>query len=127
MPRPPAQTDGLRLDESHGHLEARGFEAQFKPAKAGQVLCLACGVESPAKRYRVQSQKRIEGVSDPDDEAMVIGLVCPACDAAGTITLAYGPRAGRDEAQVLADLPPPQHQAGRQAGRQSSGRPRRRR
>jgi hypothetical protein len=107
MVRPPAQTDGLRLGESHRHLEARGFEGQFTVAKEGRVLCVACGTESPAKRFTVDSQKRVEGVSDPDDESLVVALHCPACGARGALTLAYGPRAGRDEAAVLADLPPP--------------------
>jgi hypothetical protein len=107
MVRQPPQTDGLRLDESHRHMESKGFGEQFKPAKEGRVLCLACGTESPARRFTVDSQKRVEGVSDPADESLVVALHCPACGARGTMTLAYGPRAGRDEAAVLTDLPPP--------------------
>lgn len=107
MPKPPSQTDGLTLNDSHDSLESKGFDAQFKPAKAGRVSCLECGTESPASAFKVHSQKRVEGVSDPDDESMVIALECPACETRGTITLAYGPRAGRDEAAVMADLPPP--------------------
>ena len=107
MVRPPAQTEGMGLHESHRRLESKGFEEQMKPAKAGRILCMACGLESPASQYRVESQKRVEGVSDPDDESMVLALACPACDAKGTLTLAYGPRAGRDEAAVLSALPPP--------------------
>lgn len=107
MVRPPPQTDGLRLDESHRHMESKGFGEQFAAAKDGRILCMACGAESPAKRFKVDSQKRVEGVSDPADESLVVALHCPSCGARGTITLAYGPRAGRDEAAVLSDLPPP--------------------
>jgi hypothetical protein len=108
MARPNAQTDGLRLDESHEGLEAGGFAQTLRTAKAGRILCMACGLESPASQFKVLQQKRVEGVSDPAEESLVLGLECPACDARGTLTLAYGPRAGRDEAAILAALPPPQ-------------------
>jgi hypothetical protein len=107
MVRPPPQTEGLGLHESHRHMEAKGFQEQFKVAKEGRVLCLGCGTESPAKGFKVDSQKRVEGVSDPDDESLVVALHCPLCGARGALTLAYGPRAGRDEAAVLSDLPAP--------------------
>jgi hypothetical protein len=107
MVRQPPQTEGLGLGESHRHLEQRGFQEQFRAAKEGRVLCLSCGGESPAKEFKVDSQKRVEGVSDPADEMLVVALHCPQCGARGTLTLAYGPRAGREEAAVLSDLPPP--------------------
>lgn len=107
MARPNPQTDGLRLDESHARLEKKGFEAQFRVKPGGSLLCLACQQASPAKSFRVHSQKRVEGVSDPDDQSLVVALACPSCHAKGTLTLAYGPRAGAEEAQVLGDLPPP--------------------
>jgi hypothetical protein len=33
---------------------------------------------------------RFEGASDPDDEAMVLGLCCSACGARGVFVSAYG-------------------------------------
>jgi hypothetical protein len=106
MVQPLPQTDGLRLGESHRHMESKGFGEQFKVAKEGHVLCISCGTESAASLFKVDSQKRVEGVSDPAEESLVLAIHCPACDAKGTLTLAYGPRAGRDEAAVLAALPP---------------------
>ena len=117
MPRPPAQTDGLRLDESHASLERKGFDEQFRVKPGGLVLCLACDQASPAKSFPVESQKRVEGVSDPDEQSIVVALHCPACEAKGTLTLAFGPRAGRDEAAVLSDLAPPREPAGRRGER----------
>jgi hypothetical protein len=107
MAQPNRQTEGLSLKDSHKALEQRGFDESFKVGKAGQVDCLACGHASPARTFKVDSQKRVEGVSDPDDESLVVALHCPSCGARGTLTLAYGPRAGREEAQVLGDLPTP--------------------
>jgi hypothetical protein len=111
MTRPQAQTDGVRLDESHAAFEARGYAGQFMPAKDGRVACMACGALSPAADVPVESQGRLEGVSDPDDESMVFGIACPSCGLRGTLTLAYGPRASRDEAAVMSALPPPRRAA----------------
>ncbi|MGC1513560.1 MAG: hypothetical protein WA797_11660 [Acidimicrobiales bacterium] len=36
---------------------------------------------------------RFEGDSDPGDEAIVLGIECPACNRRGIIVSAYGPDA----------------------------------
>ncbi len=107
MPRSSPRPEGLRLDESHAGLEAQGYANDFRTSPGGRVTCTACGMTSPASQFDVAAQKRIEGVSDPDDESLVVALACPACHAKGTLTLAYGPRAGIEDSQALADLPPP--------------------
>lgn len=109
MPGPPPQTDGLRLDQSLEALEARGFRKQFAARPGGQVLCVGCGTLHPAHDLQVLARARIEGVSDPADESLVLGIRCPSCGAFGTLVLAYGPRAGRTDVQVLeaiGHLPP---------------------
>jgi hypothetical protein len=111
------QADGLRLDQALQMLEGQGFLAVFKAVKGGRVLCMDCGLESPAREMRVLAQHRIEGVSDPADEMLVVGLRCPACDALGTLALAYGPRTLREEADVLRTLRPLRRPARRPAGR----------
>jgi hypothetical protein len=100
------QADGLRLDQALQALEGQGFLAVFKPVSGGRVLCTGCALESPAREMRVLAQHRIEGVSDPADEMLVVGLRCPGCDALGTMALAYGPRTLREEADVLRTLRP---------------------
>ena len=100
------QTDGLRLDEALQALEGQGFFAVFRPLRGGRVACASCNLEAPAGEVRVEAQHRIEGVSDPADNMHVVGLRCPNCNDRGTLTLAYGPRARRDEAEVLAALLP---------------------
>jgi len=107
--RPPHQTDGLRLAESLQALEKRGFRGQLEPRPDGRVLCCGCGQEHDAADLQVIARARIEGVSDPADEMLVLGIECPKCRAKGTLVLAYGPRARRTEAQVLdrlGHLPP---------------------
>lgn len=107
MAQPTRPTEGLSLKNAHEGLEQRGFEEGFRAAKAGNITCLSCKEESPAARFKVDSQKRVEGVSDPDDNSLVVALHCPKCGARGTLTLAYGPRGGPEEAQVLQELPDP--------------------
>jgi hypothetical protein len=103
-PPPPHQTDGLRLDESLQALERRGFRKQFQPLPDAMVECCSCQARHPAKAMQVLARARIEGVSDPADESLVLGMRCPACQAMGTLVLAYGPRARRTEVQVLEGL-----------------------
>ena len=118
---PTSQTDGLRLDEAQAGLRAGGYEHEFRVLPAGRVSCTACGTASPATLFTVESQERVEGVSDPDDESLVLALACPACQARGTLTVAYGPRAGIEEAQVAADLPRPRPPATSRAGQSGAG------
>lgn len=104
MSMPPDPTDGLRLDESLTGLERRGFRKQFVPLADGKVQCASCKAQHDAHGLQVLARARIEGVSDPDDESLVLGLRCPACEVLGTLVLAYGPRARRTEVQVLEAL-----------------------
>ena len=46
-----------------------------------------------ADRGLVERVDRFEGASDPDDEAILLGLRCPECGALGTFTSGYGPSA----------------------------------
>ena len=96
--------DGLQLaDVLHG-LESRGFLANDQVRPGGQVRCGACGRDFAAPSMAVLAHSRLEGVSDPADETLVAGVRCPGCKALGTLVLAYGPRARRDEAEVLGSL-----------------------
>lgn len=107
--RPPHQTDGLRLDQSLQGLEQRGFRTQFSPQADARILCCSCQASHGAHGLQVLARARIEGVSDPAEESLVLGLKCPSCNAMGTLVLAYGPRSRRTDAQVLeaiGHLPP---------------------
>lgn len=96
--------DGLRLDESLKALEGRGFRSSFQPQPESQLMCTHCQAVRPASDMQVLARARIEGVSDPADESLAIGLRCPACRVLGTVVLAYGPRARRTEVDVLEHL-----------------------
>lgn len=100
------QTDGLRLDEALQALEGQGFFAVFKAVRGGRIRCLSCGLTAPAGEMRVDAQHRIEGVSDPDDNLLVVGLRCPGCNDRGTLTLPFGPPAQREDVEALMALMP---------------------
>lgn len=96
--------EGLRLDESLAALEARGFRSTFEPRPGATLRCTACNVVREAHGVQVLARARVEGVSDPADESLILGVRCPNCQALGTLVLAYGPRANRTDAQVLEAL-----------------------
>lgn len=43
--------------------------------------------------FTIEKIFRYEGDSDPADEAIVMGVFCPDCDARGTVVSAYGAEA----------------------------------
>ncbi len=90
--------------EALARYEAQGFTGQFGTRDGGRVLCHACRGESLARRVAVQGLHRLEGTSDPSEEAVVAAIVCPRCAAQGTILLPYGPGAPAEDAAVLEAL-----------------------
>jgi hypothetical protein len=83
---PDTVTDALHL------LEADGYTVDFNVHDA-TLHCAACGADSPVAGAEVERLYRFEGPSDPADEAIVLGLRCPACGARGTLVSAFGPDA----------------------------------
>lgn len=96
--------------------ETRGFTGQFGSQVDGCVLCHACDEREPAAQTPVLAMHRLEGVSDPSDQALVAALECVACGAKGTIVLSYGPEASQEDAAVLAELLDDRDQAGIEQG-----------
>lgn len=95
---PTTVTDALTL------LAADGYTADFNllgPA----AMCPACQSTHPLEDSVIERQYRFEGPTDPGDEAIVLGLSCPACGAKGVIVSAYGPDADPALFEVLARLP----------------------
>ncbi len=87
QPRQPAT-----MVEAIDELEAEGYIGQFKIDAEG-IHCPRSHCRHGADRGLVERVVRFEGASDPDDEAILLGLRCPECDALGTFTSGYGPSA----------------------------------
>lgn len=83
---------------------SRGYTTSFQAARSGAVTCMACQSDLDPHHVRLEALHRLEGASDPDSMAAVLALVCPACDARGTMVAQYGPEITPEEATVLAGL-----------------------
>jgi hypothetical protein len=98
-------SDNTTLSSVLVGLEREGFEAQFVAADGGSLRCTACGVESPAGAYAVETIRRLEGASEPDEMMSVVAALCPNCGSRGTAVLGYGPGASPEDAAVSIALP----------------------
>jgi hypothetical protein len=73
-------------------LEADGYTQDFN--LTDQLLsCEACKIPHEPVVGIIERQYRFEGDSNPDDEAVVFGVRCPACGARGVLVSAFGPNA----------------------------------
>jgi hypothetical protein len=100
----PDPGDELTVTEAIATLRGRGFEHDFSVAPSGLIRCSACGHDHQARDFVVEATLRIEGASDPDDEAAVFGAQCARCGIRGVLVVAYGPAASSEEANVLVAL-----------------------
>ncbi len=73
-------------------LTAKGYSSDFALDQA-IVHCRTCGAKHPFAKPTIRHTFRFEGDSDPGDEAIVLGIECPACNRRGIIVSAYGPDA----------------------------------
>lgn len=83
-------------------LAALGYDATFD-WHDGQLQCSVCGATHALKGAHAERVYRFEGPSDPADEAIVLGLRCPVCEAKGTFVSAFGLDADPD---LFADIGP---------------------
>jgi hypothetical protein len=90
--------------EAIAMLRGDGFSADMSVSAEGRIWCGRCGRSHAPQVARVAATYRFEGMSDPDDEAVVFGLVCGQCRARGVLVAAYGAAASAEEAAVAAGL-----------------------
>jgi hypothetical protein len=74
-------------------LERDGYTGTLTVRGDGTVLCGACGRTHAVNDALVDRVFRFEGISDPDDEAIVLGVRCPHCGNKAVIVSAFGPNA----------------------------------
>lgn len=92
------------VTEAIDGLRRRGFTHDFTVVPPGVVRCEGCGSVHAPETLDIAELIRIEGTSDPEDEAAVIGAVCSACGIRGVLVVAYGPSASAEEATVITGL-----------------------
>ena len=86
-------------------LRARGYHVDVVAAPGGRLLCGTCGEVAHAEDASVDDTVRFEGVSNPDDQAILIAITT-SCGHSGIFCAAYGVYTGRDEVEVLQALAP---------------------
>jgi hypothetical protein len=84
---PETVLDAVRL------LEQEGYTANTVVLPDGKIRCGACERTHTVAGALVERVYRFEGTSDPDDEAIVLGVQCPGCGEQGVIVSAFGPAA----------------------------------
>lgn len=91
------------LADALGELRTAGFGVDFS-VDDSHLRCGSCGKRGNPREARIERTVRFEGVSDPDDEAILFGLVCSHCGARGVLVAAYGPLASPEEDDVMRAL-----------------------
>ena len=84
-------------------LRSAGFDGDAFGVPGG-VRCAACATVHAIADLQVEAIHRVEGVSDPADEAIVLGLHCRACGARLVLVAGYGPTASAEDAAIVVAL-----------------------
>jgi hypothetical protein len=92
------------VSEAVALLERDGYGAQVMLLPDGRLRCAGCSDTHAADAVFVERVLRFEGASNPDDEAIVMGVRCPGCHQKGTLVSAYGPGADPELADALVLL-----------------------
>jgi len=95
-------TDGSTLLEALDQLRDKGFDRDMFVTSVAMVRCGSCHQDTAPKDLNLLELVRLEGVSDPADEAAVLALQCTLCGARGTAVVRFGPEAGPQDDAVLA-------------------------
>jgi hypothetical protein len=104
MPDPGPDPADRPLSSVIDDLEAGRGSGQFRAVDGGRIQCLTCREIAPAAEQRAEPMERLEGASDPDDQAGVVMVTCSSCGAEGSLVLRYGPDAPIEDAEVLRAL-----------------------
>ncbi len=94
------------LSDAMNRLRADGYTADFSATEDGRLRCGDCRATEEPENMSVVVTERFEGDSNPDDESILLALVC-GCGSKGQFTAAFGPDTPRADAAVLVSLSRP--------------------
>ena len=72
---------GLTVLEAIERLRSDGYDADFSHGDG--LRCERCGRSHRVDGVDIEAALRVEGASDPADEAIVLGLRCTDCESRG--------------------------------------------
>lgn len=82
-------------------LRADGFDRDMFVTSEARVRCGSCHHDAAPAELELHAIQRLEGASDPSDEAAVLALTCTVCGAHGTAVVRFGPEAEPQDVAVL--------------------------
>ena len=82
-------------------LHSDGYDGDMFVTAEGKIRCGSCRHDAEPANIELHAIRRIEGASDPADEAAVLALTCRVCGARGTAVVRYGPEAEPQDIAVL--------------------------
>ncbi len=91
------------LSQAVDRLTAHGYTDEFRAERNG-MRAVVSGTLYPPESLVVEEVARLEGISDPADEAIVLALHCREDGIKGTYTLPFGPGMGALEAEMTHRL-----------------------
>ena len=93
--------DDTSLGRVLAELERDGWTGQLQPLEGGRLRCVTCRTEFDAADVDADAVRRLEGASDPDDDVIVVPVVCPGCSTRAVLIAHYGPEASPEDADVV--------------------------
>jgi hypothetical protein len=85
-------------------LQADGYDDSIEVSVDG-IWCEGCNRSHPPAGIIQERIYRFEGISNPDDMEIVVGLRCRICGRSGIVVSAYGPYAEPDLFDILNAIP----------------------
>jgi hypothetical protein len=101
---PPDPGDHTTLTAVLAELAQEGWGGNVTVTEEGRLRFPACREEVDPASVTVDSFRRMEGTSDPDDMLAVIAVTCGSCGEKGAAVVHYGPTASPEEAHVLKTI-----------------------
>jgi hypothetical protein len=93
-----------RLAAAVERLTEAGYTETFR-GEAGGIRAATAGHLHPPEELVVEAIERFEGVSDPEDEAIVLALRSSVDGCRGTYTAPYGEAMPPLDAELIARIP----------------------
>ena len=92
------------IAQAVNRLTAAGYSDDFRAERDG-LRAVQAGCTHTPETLVVDEVVRFEGITDPDDEAILFALRCAEHGTKGTFAIAYGMKVPEIDAQMARRLP----------------------
>lgn len=93
-----------KMSDVVDRLTKAGYDEVFS-GEAGGIRGAKKGHLHRPEELRIEQIERFEGISNPDDETIVLALRCTAHDCRGTYVAAYGKDMSSTDASMIRKIP----------------------